>query len=170
MTANARRRLAALVLVAGLYLNLPVLWPEPRVEGRWSEMPGEDPEAIIRVRSWHSNVRIARVAFCVELSEPNPQGQTFICPEPLFDDGGGTRRIPVLKLSRLTYPRTTEMRVPLPLRKLVQEGSVPAGSIRGWLETTVVYADLLWPRFLPLAPYVEDLTTSRSSFVFLVEG
>lgn len=164
---SRRRWLAALIMVLVLYLGgLPAIWPAPRIDPRWAEVYGLDPEMIILVRSWHSNVRIASVGFCIELSNPNPQGQSIICPEPLFNDGRGTEMIPMWKLSRLTYPRTTELRLRLPLGELVRKGEVPPGLIRGWVAITVIYAGRSYRRLWLFSPHLEDGKMDKLPFEF----
>jgi len=145
-------------------MALPAIWPEPSITGRVLAAAG-DPKAVVSVGSWHSNVRISGVSFCVELDAPNAQGQTFVCPADRYTGTGqGTGLVPIWALNRFTFPRNKELRLELPLAKLVREGLIPSDRVRGWLAVGVIFTKGGWRRMGVPFNYVEDSKTVKIPF------
>lgn len=155
-----------MILAAALAasLLLPVIWPEPSISARFFPADG-DPSVVISIGSWHSNVRVFDISFCVNLDTPNVHGQAVVCPEALYSNPGrGAGIVRPWTLNWLTFPRHQEIKLTLPLVKLARDGSIPSGRLRGWLAVSVIDAKPGRSRGGLFLSYLERLTTVRVPF------
>ena len=136
-----RKVVITLVCVAFLYFGvLPFFWPRPEVT---TELPQEHPydedlSIKIRVFSWHKNVRIRQVRFYVDYKQTTAHGpERPFHPMRLFHSGEPPRRWPFFAVNRLTWPRSKELKLTLPLTRLAQEGGVRSGVVQGKLDVSI---------------------------------
>ena len=132
-----RRGLVGVLLVAAVYVGvLPVLWPDPDVR---VSVPAEVSVTAglsvrIDVGSWHDNVRVLSARLYVD-----PRRSTVLLSPSTavasLPQGGWS----YTGLGRLTYPRTSRVKLHLPLVG-DPSGTLPAGTARGTVDVDLEVA------------------------------
>ena len=164
---NKRARMvAAAVIAAFVYLTLlPLFWPEPKatlIYGRTTR----DAVLNVTVSSWHSNFEVGAY-YCLEFDRPNLAGQSMVCPGQAYQENvfkGGVVRL--WDVNRFTFPQSKRVTLTLPLDKLLQDGVIQPGKVRGWARVTVNFVDVSARSFSIWSGMGKTPSTKQQRFPF----
>ncbi len=143
---------------------LPLFWPAPKATAELLEEYPYDEDLTVRIRvsAWHDNVKIRQVRFYVDYHQTTAHG-----PEGpfntmrLFHSGKPASRWPFFEVNRLTWPRSRQLDLTLPLGQLAQKGVVKPGLVSGKLDISI--ATPAMPGSLAL--WVGYLTRERTQHI-----